>query len=225
MNNIQQIRREMVKVCQRLYDRNLVGGTEGNVSVRLKRREILITPSGKCLGFLKPSEITVISSEGKKLSGALAPSSEYRMHVGIYSHRPDINAICHAHPIYATAFAVAGIALNKKILPEIVNSVGIIPLVDYAAPGTMELFNKMRKTIANHDACLLKNHGLVTLGVNLEDAFNKLEMIERFAQVLHAVKTLGKPSLLSLKALKELESMAKTQNQNIERKLRIKKRT
>jgi len=196
MKNVPQLRRQIVEFGKRLYKRDYVGGAEGNLSVRLDRVKVLITPAGKCLGYLKPSEMVIISSGGKKISGKFSQSSEYRLHLGIYNRRRDINAVCHAHPICSTAFAVAGIALDKMILPEIISALGVIPLVDYGAPGTSELFAKMADIIDCHDAFLLRNHGVVTLGTNLDDAFNKMEMVERYARILITASILGKPSQL-----------------------------
>jgi len=204
MDTIRQIRRQIVDCGKLLYERQYVGGAEGNISAKLERSKIAITPSGKCLGSLKSSDMVIISPKGKKLSGKLTPSSEYRLHFGIYEHRPDIKAICHTHPIYSTAWAVAGIALDKLILPEIIDSLGIIPLVEYGTPGTTELFDNMAELVGNHDAFLLRNHGAVTLGINLEDAFFKMEMVERYAAILFNAKMLGKPKPIPLNMAKKI---------------------
>ena len=193
MSNIQHFRRQIVEYGKRLYQRNYIGASEGNISVKFDRSKVLITPSGKCLGYLKPSDMVVLSAGGRKISGKYPQSSEYQLHLAIYHHRPDIKAICHAHPLYSTAYAVVGVPLDKMILPEIIITMGIIPLIEYCTPGTTELFEKMSGLIDSHDAFLLQNHGVVTLGKDLEEAFNKLEMVERYAQILFIANQIGKP--------------------------------
>ena len=225
MKNVPQLRSQIAGYGKRLYKRDYVGGADGNLSIRLNQTKVLITPSGKCLGYLKPSELIIISSKGKKISGKLSQSSEYLLHLDIYSHRRDINAVCHAHPIYSTAFAVAGIALDKLVLPEIISSLGIIPLVDYGTPGTPELFEKMADMVDCHDAFLLRNHGVVTLGADLEDAFNKMEMVERYARILIAAKILGKPYQLPKKLAAKIPGYDKVKLQMASCKTKRKKQT
>lgn len=220
MQSIQTLRRNIIEYGKRLYERNYVGGTEGNISVQLGNSKVLITPTGKNLGYLKPSELVMISAKGKKLSGKLLPSSEYKLHLAIYAHRHDIKAICHAHPLYATAFAVAGLTMDKLILPEIIMTLGTIPLIEYGTPGTIELFEKMCCRIKNHDAFLMKNHGVLTVGKDLEDAFNKMELVERYAMILATASLIGKPSVIPKKMAQKIPGFEGLEVQLSERKYR-----
>jgi len=191
MPEITTLRSQLTEFCHRLYERDLVGSTEGNASIKIDLHRILITPSGSNLGYIEPDDLVIISTDGRQLSGTRRPSSEYLLHLGIYQHRWDIGAICHAHPVAATACAVAGLALDQPILPEIISTFGIIPLVEYGTPGTAEVFEKMVDLVDRYDAYLLKNHGAVTLGATLKEAFNKMEMVERCARVVIAANLLG----------------------------------
>ena len=191
MPEITILRSQLTKFCHRLYQRDLVGSTEGNASVKIDLNSILITPSGSNLGYINPDDLVIISMDGRQLAGDKRPSSEFLLHIGIYQHRRDVGAICHAHPIAATVCAVAGLALDQPILPEIISTFGIIPLVEYGTPGTPEVFEQMVDLVDRHDAFLLKNHGAVTLGSNLKEAFNKMEMVERCARVIIAANLLG----------------------------------
>ena len=186
-----RLRLNLVDCCKRMYDRGLVGGTQGNASIKIDNQRILITPSGSNLGYLKPYDSVVISMSGKKLAGDGKPSSEYLLHLGVYKDRPDIAAICHAHPVAATALSMTGDCLNKLILPEIFCTFGRIPVVEYGAPGTPELFAGLQPHLAGHDAFILSNHGAVTLGKCLNDAFNKMEILERYVQSLILAKSIG----------------------------------
>ena len=184
-------RRDLLEYCNRLYQRDLVGSTQGNMSIRLGAGNILITPTGGNLGYLKPSDLAIINSNGKPVGGKRKPSSEYYLHVGIYAARKDVKAICHAHPVATTAIAISDIDINRPILPEIICVFGAIPMIEYGTPGTSELFEKLEPFIAEYDALVLRNHGAVTLGENLEQAFNRMEMLERYARTLLMAKQHG----------------------------------
>ena len=212
MQSFQISRHKIVKYGKRLYERNYIGGTEGNISVRLNNSKILITPTGKNLGYIKPSELVMISAKGKKLSGKLSPSSEYKLHLAIYTYRRDIKAICHAHPLYSTAYALAGLKMDKLILPEIIMTFGVIPVIEYGTPGTIELFEKMCCKIENHDAFLMKNHGVLTVGKDLEDAFNKMEIVERYARILSIANLIGKPSVIPEEEAEKIPRLKKTKS-------------
>ena len=198
----------IVEIGRRMYGKNLIAGTDGNISCRLPDGSFLITPSGKAKGRLSPEDMVVIDEGGSVISGNGRPSSEFRLHTYIYSARSDINAIVHAHPIFCTAYASAGKPLTASILPEIMLLAGDIPLAEYGTPSTSELPNSVEKLIENHDAILLRNHGVVVVGADLEDAFNKLEVVEHFAEILHAAEAIGGAKPLS--------------NEQIDRLMRIK---
>jgi L-fuculose-phosphate aldolase len=213
MASVQVLARQIVEYGRRLYERSLVGGTEGNLSVRLTKDKILITPRNKNKGFLKIQDMVVLSTTGKVVSGKNEPSTEYQAHLEVYAQRPDINAVCHAHPLYATGFAVDGIALDKPTLPEIVISLGQIPIADYGTPGTPELARNIRGLIKLHDALLLKNHGVLTVGTNLEEAFNRMETVERYAEIMFAAMLIGKPQQIPANLIKKLPGYEKLQRQ------------
>lgn len=191
MSDIKSLRSELTEYCRRLYLREIVGGTQGNASVRVDNSRILITPAGKNLGYLEASDLVVISMKGEKKTGELEPSSEHNLHTGIYISRPDINAIIHAHPTAATACSIADMDMNKPVLPEIIITFGKIASVGYAKPGTTEVLARMKPVLGDHTAFLLKSHGAVTIGRDLEEAFNKMEMLERYARVMLAARQAG----------------------------------
>jgi L-fuculose-phosphate aldolase len=180
-----ELREQLVTVGRRLYDLFLVTGNDGNISVRLSDDELLITPSGVSKGFMKPETMVKLTPEGEVIE-ALAgyrPSSEFRMHLAIYAHRPDVRAVVHAHPPTATGFAVAGIALDKPFLPEVVVRTGPTPLVPYAIPGGDELPDSIVPFLAEHDTLLLGNHGVVAYCEKLQDALFNLETVEFNARI------------------------------------------
>ena len=184
------LRNTICAIGQRLYQKNFVAANDGNISCRLAGDRILTTPTGVCKGDLTPENLVVTDLEGNPRSRG-RPSSELPMHLFIYHNRPDVAAVVHAHPIYATAFATAGIALSECVLPEVVTTLGSIPLASYATPSTQELPESLRPYVAKYDAILLANHGAVTMGRDLWDAYFKMERLEHYAHVLFLARQLG----------------------------------
>jgi L-fuculose-phosphate aldolase len=141
--------------------------------------------------------LVITDLDGKKLAGRRNPSSELNMHLLIYRRRPDVNAVCHAHPPTATGYAAAGIALNKALISEVVLALGCIPVARYGTPGTPELSEALEPLVQQYDAILMANHGVVTYGGDLLTAFFRMETVEHFAQVSLVTELLGKQVLLS----------------------------
>jgi len=180
-----------------MYERGFVASTDGNLSVRLGADRILISPTSISKGMMTPDDLVIIDLEGRRVGGLRKASSEMAMHLLIYRLRPDVNAVCHAHPTTATGYAAAGIALDKPILCELVIGLGSVPVARYGTPGTSELTAAMEPLVQGHDAILMANHGVVTYGPDLLTAFLRMETTEHFARVALVTELLGKQVLLS----------------------------
>ena len=190
-------RRDICAVGRWIHERGYVASTDGNISLRLDPRRILTSPTGVSKGMMCADDLVIADLEGRKLSGRRNPSSELAMHLLIYRRRPDINAVCHAHPPVATGYAAAGIPLNKAILAELVLSLGSIPVAQYGTPGTPELTDAIEPLVQSYDAILMANHGVVTYGQDLLSGFFRMETAEHFARVALVTHLLGKQVLLS----------------------------
>jgi L-fuculose-phosphate aldolase len=188
---------DIVRVCRRLYERGLVAGPDGNVSVRLSPDVILVTPSGLSKVDVTSEDLVEVGPDGTQRAGERKPSSELRMHLRIYARRPDARAVVHAHPPTATAFAVAGESFVAPVLPEVILQMGEVPLVPYATPGTDELADLFEPFLTAHDAFLMANHGATTLGPTLEVAHQRMESLEHAATILLAARALGRVNELS----------------------------
>jgi len=197
-------RAQICHIGRQMYHRGLVVACEGNLSVRLNSDRMLITPAGMCKGTLAPEQLLITDFDGNVVEGNGKPSSEIRMHLLYYRLRPDVRAVCHAHPPIATAFAACGRALEERLLPEVVMSLGRVPLAPYGTPGIAELCAGLQPLVPDHDAVLLENHGVVTCGRNLEKAYFHLETVERFAEILSTAELLGKPRLLTQREIQKL---------------------
>ena len=192
MNNLISIKRDLVEVGRRVYARGYVASNAGTISARLDDQRVVITPTGVSKGFMSPEDMCVVDLDGKVVQGTKKPSSEVFMHLAVYKNRPDINSVCHAHPAYATGFAVAGIPLDKCILPEVIIALGGIPVVEYGTPGTEEFFRPVLKVLDKYDAFLLANHGALTIGKDIFNAYHKMETLEHFAHIAFVAQQLEK---------------------------------
>jgi L-fuculose-phosphate aldolase len=185
------LRRQLVRFGRWVHRLGYTPGTAGNLSVRLDDRLILATPTGCSKGLLHAVDMVLIDNDGNKLSGTRNVTSEIGMHLAVYRMRPDVQAIVHTHPPIATAFAACGKALDQPICSEILMTTGLVPLAPYATTGTEEVSASLEPFIPDHDAILLANHGLLTYGSSLPDAFMKTETVEHFAQVCLSAHQLG----------------------------------
>ena len=202
-----QLRADIVEVGRRLYARGYVASNDGNISVRLDPGRILTTPKSVSKGFMTPEMMCVVDADGTKLAGDRDPSSELKMHLEVYRQRPDVHAVVHAHPPLATAFAVAGIPLDRAVLAEVITTLGSIPIAEYATPSTYELPAAVRQYIRTHDGLLLANHGALTVGHELFAAYYKMETIEHFAKISLVARLLGGERLLSQEEVRRLQGL------------------
>jgi len=214
-----QLRREIVEIGKRMYDKRLVTATDGNISARLMDDRLLITPSGCCLGDLKPAQLIYLNFQRQVLSGIGKPTSELPMHLAVYLERSEINAVIHAHPPITTGVTVAGETLAQCVIPEIVMVFGTIPTTEYATPSTEEGAKVIKDFISKHDALILDRHGTLTVGKNLIDAFYKLEKVEYCAQVTLVARQFGKIKTLTSDQVKMLEKVRKQYGYNDEKSL------
>lgn len=201
--------RKLIEICRKVYEKGFVAATDGNISTITSDNTFLITRSGVSKGDVTEEDILEIDASGKVLKGDGKPSTEFKIHLFSYSRRPDVNAVVHCHPVYATAFAATGEDLSKHIFPEVILTLGKIPLCRYAAPSTDELALSMEPYIDSAWAFLLENHGAVTFGRNLDDAYYKMEKLEHSAQTIFAARLLGGEKELTFEKVKELLNLAR----------------
>src|SRR5215468_11307988 len=182
----QKVKEEIVEIATRCYDRGLL-------------------VAGDSKGWMRPEIMVVVDIEGNPLEPSdLRVSSEWPMHRVIYQARPDINAVVHAHPPYATGFAVAGLSLSKAILSEVVLTLGCAPLAAYGTPSTRELTDAIEPYLEFHDALLMANHGAVAYADTLEQAFNKLETLEHTCKISFIARSLGNENTIPDRAVEKL---------------------
>ncbi len=206
------LRADIVEIGRRLYARGYVASNDGNISVRLESSgasRLLMTPAGVSKGFMTPDMMVVTDFEGRVVgdAGGRRPSTEIQMHLVAYRERPDVRAVVHAHPPLATGFAVAGIALDRAVLAEVVTTLGSIPIAEYGTPSTKELPAAVAKYVKAHDGMLLANHGALAIGKDLFSAYYKMETIEHAAHISLVARQLGREHLLSRDEVKRLQDL------------------
>ncbi len=198
------LKRDIVEAGRRIYNRNFVAANDGNISARVDARRVLITPTGVSKGFMKPEDLIVVDYDGNVMEGRKKPSSEMFMHLRIFKERSDINGVVHAHPPKATGFATAGIPLTQCVLPEVVVTLGGVPLAEYGTPGTEEFYEPVLKYLRDYDAFLLENHGALTIGSDVMNAYYRMETLEHFAHIALVAIQLGKLQTLKREDVEKL---------------------
>lgn len=194
MTNEYELKKLIVELGKRIWTRGFVAANDGNITVKLNDKELLTTPTGVSKGFMTEDMIIKCDMEGNVIQGGngkYRPSSEVKMHLDIYKERPDVQSVVHAHPPYATSFAVAGIPLDKCVLPEAIIVIGSVPIAPYGLPSTMEIPDRMRPFIKENDVVLLENHGAISVGGDLLSAYHKMETLELSASVVWKSIQLG----------------------------------
>ncbi len=200
------IRENIIKVAKLMYDKGFVNPYEGNISV-LYDEQVYITPGGVCKGYLTEDMIVVTDLKGNVLEGMYKPSSEIKLHLAAYRLRSDIKAVVHAHSPYATAYAIANKPIETKAYTEMIAFFDKIPLANYGTPSTDQLGEGIEEYIDNYDIILLANHGIVSVGIDLFNAFFKLEAAESMAKTLLFTKLLGGEKELPESELEKLYEM------------------
>jgi L-fuculose-phosphate aldolase len=200
-----QLREQILEAGKRLKERFFVAANDGNISARLPEGRFLITPTSVNKGDISEEMLLTVDEQGNVISGGLKPSSEMKMHLAVYRQRPDVQALVHAHPPPATGFATSRIRLDQDvILPEVVFGLGRIGFSEYGTPTTEQVPEAVSREIADCDALLLANHGALTVGNTVMQAYYRMETLEMYARIRLVTIQLGGPAALSEPEIEEL---------------------
>lgn len=214
MASAYEIKKQLCDIGERIYKNGFVAANDGNFSVKINANEYYCTPTGVSKGYMTPDMILKVDGQGNMLeqNAKYKPSSEFKMHLRVYEERPDVNAVVHAHPPVATAHAVCGMPLNSMIMPEVIIFLGEVPLTKYGTPSTMEIPDAISEALKNHDAVLLENHGALSLGVDLTQAYFRMETLEYWAKVSLYAQQLGGANELTCEQIEQLIAIRKSMN-------------
>ncbi len=192
MKNIEFAKHEIVKIGQRLHQKNMLAAADGNISLKISDEIILISPSGVSKGYIQAEQIATITINNEIISGH--PSSERLMHLEIYKNCSEAKVVIHAHPPTAIAWSIARPELKKlpsDCLSEVILACGEIPIVPYARPGTIEMGTVIKNFLPQYKAMILARHGALTWASDLEEAYRGMERIENSAEILAKAFALG----------------------------------
>lgn len=198
MTGEHELKELMIEIGRRLWMKGYVAANDGNITVRSGENELLTTPTGVSKGFMSQDMILKVDMDGQAITrhARHQPSSEIKMHLEVYRQRADIRAVIHAHPPYCTSFAVAGIPLDKCVLPEAILTLGSVPIAPYGTPSTVELSDSITALIVSSDTLLLANHGALTLAMDLMTAYHRMETLEHAATIVHHAIQLGNVNVI-----------------------------
>lgn len=194
--NEQQLRADIIEIGKYAWQKGWVAANDGNISVRLDANRVLCTPTGVSKGMMSVDDLIICDLEGNKVEGKRERTSEIMMHLTVYQMRSDIQSVVHFHPPVSTGFAVAGKALNEAILPEVILTLGCVPLAEYGLPGTPALSDTLKPYIPSYDAILMGNHGVVCYSTDLWKAYFRMETVEHTARIALVAEMLGGAKVL-----------------------------
>ena len=204
MHNLHKIKQDMCDIGRRIYNRQFAAANDGNITVRVSDNEILCTPTLQCKGLLKPEDIALIDMTGKQIAGRKKRSSEALLHLEIYKQREDIRSVVHCHPPHATAFAIAREPIPQCVLPEVEVFLGDVPITKYETPGGQDFADTIIPFVKKTNVMILANHGTVSYGETVEQAFWWTEILDSYCRMLMLAKQLGNVSFLSQGKSQEL---------------------
>ncbi|MDP2301280.1 MAG: class II aldolase/adducin family protein [Ignavibacteria bacterium] len=202
------LKKELVEICHKVYSKGFVAAYDGNLSLRTPDNTVLITRSGVCKGDVNEKDIVEIDYDGNLISGSAKISTENKIHLFLYQNRNDVNAVIHCHPVYTTAIATSRNILDQPVFPEVVLTIGRIPLCEYATPSTDGLIESMKPFVDFASVFLLQNHGVVAAGKNITQAYFFMEKLEHTAKILINAELLGGTNKIPAEKLLELYSIA-----------------
>ena len=199
-----KLREQMCEIGRRVYAKGFAAANDGNISYRLSEDRVLCTPTRVSKGFMKPDDLCIVDMEGNQVSGKRKRSSEILLHLSILKARPDVRSCVHCHPPHATAFAVAHEPIPKCTMPEFEVFLGEVAITPYETPGGQKFADTVLPYVKDTDTIILANHGTITYGSDLEDAYFKTEIIDAYCRILILTKQLGRVNYYSDEKAAEL---------------------
>ncbi len=199
-----QLKQQICEIGRRVYDKGFAAANDGKISIRVGENEVLCSPTMICKGFMNPEDICAVDLDGNQIAGTRKRTSEILLHLTIMKHRPDVKSVVHCHPPHATAFAVAGEPIPQCVLPEVEVFMGEVPIAPYETPGGQKFADTVLPFLESTNTIILTNHGTVSFGDSLQDAYWKTEILDAYCRILLLAKQLGPLQYFSEKETREL---------------------
>ena len=192
MSTLDQIKEEICDIGRRLYNRGFAAANDGNISYRFDEDRIVCTPTGISKGFMKPDDLCIVDMEANQISGHRKMTSEIRQHITIMEHRSDVKSVVHCHPPHATAFGMVREAIPQCLMPEAEINLGNVPIAKYTIPGGQEFANAILPFLDQSDIIIQANHGTVSYGPTVEQAYFLVETLDAYCKILLLTRNLGR---------------------------------
>jgi len=207
--NDRKLKESICEIGRRVYNKGFAAANDGNLSIRVGENEVLCSPTMICKGFMTPDDICAVDLDGKQIAGKRKRTSEILLHLTIMKERPDVEAVVHCHPPHATAFAVAGEPIPQCVLPEVEVFMGEIPIAPYETPGGQKFADTVLPFLKGTSCVILKNHGTVSFGKTIEEAFWKTEILDAYCRILMLSRQLGRVDYFTQQQTNELLDLKK----------------
>jgi len=208
--NDRQLKEQICEIGRRVYNKGFAAANDGNISIRVGENAVLCSPTMICKGFMKPEDICAVDLDGNQIAGTRKRTSEILLHLAIMKARPDVKAVVHCHPPHATAFAVAREPIPQCVLPEIEVFIGEVPFAPYETPGGQKFANTVLPFLKpGTNTIILSNHGTVSFGKDLEEAYWKTEIVDAYCRILLLARQLGPIHYLNEQEGRELLDLKK----------------
>ena len=202
-----RIKQDLVRACQTLYQHGYLTGMDGNLSVRLENDKVITTPTGRNKGWIREDDLVLCDLDGNSLELSKRPSTELKMHLKVYEQRPDINAVVHCHPVFATTYAASDRNLDGCYLTESIVAIGRVPKAQLAVPSTNEIPDSIAPLIDSNEMLLLANHGALAYGSDMETAVSKIESLEHFAKLSYYLELANMQNEVDAETVERLEQL------------------
>ena len=209
---LEQIKKEICDIGDRIYKKGFATGNDGNISYRLSENEVVCTPTMISKGFMTPDDLCIVNMNGEQIAGKRKMTSEIKLHLTLMKELPEVKSVVHCHPPYATAFGIARELIPLGVMPEIEVQLGEVPIVHYAIPGSQELADTILPIAHKSRVCVLANHGTLSWGDTVEHAYWWTEMLDGYCRLLMLAHNLGNVGYFSRQDIRDLLELKKRWN-------------
>lgn len=205
----EKLKKEICEMGRRVWMREYCDGNGGNISARLAENRFICTPTGVSKGFMTPDMLCMVDGEGRQVAGTWKRSSEITTHLAIYNTTPEAMSVCHAHPCHAGAFAIKGMQPPPRLIPELEVFVGTVGMAEYKTPGSPEMAESIKPLAPQHQSIIMGNHGVITWGKTVEDAYFKMEITDAYCRTVILAQSIPGGASIPCEKIGELLELKK----------------
>lgn len=204
---IQRVGQEIIDIGNLLWRRDMVASNDGNISARLSTGDVLCTPTGISKRGMSLADLVVVDCNGNVIAGDKRPSSEIKMHLRVYELAPSVQGVVHAHPTFATVYAVKGEAPPVDLVAETVVLMPSIPIAPFAVPSTQAVPDSITDIVPRSSVCLLEHHGALSWAGSVTEAYYHMERLEHVSKLGFYCQLAGADRSISPQRLEQIHQV------------------